>query len=425
MAYGFIAFFVSMLLGIPIGFSLGVGSVAALLAKGYNIGVIAVRMFTGIDSFPIMAIPFFVLAGELMNQTGITNRLVKFSDVLVGHLKGGLAHVNIVASMFFAGITGSAVADTSAIGSMLIPAMVEQGFDLDFSAAVTASSSVIGPIIPPSIPFVVYALITGTSVGALFLAGVIPGILLGLGLMIPAYIISVKRDYPSNPRATLREVFHAFVKALVPLMMPIIILGGILTGVFTATEASSVAVVYSLVIGFLVYRNLKPEHLPKILVRTAKTTATVFIVMACANAFNWLMATEQVPQYLAKLLTSGISSKAMILLLINLVLLFLGCFMEGTAAMIITVPTLLAIAKAVGISPVHLGSIVVLNLMIGLITPPLGLCLFIACSISKLSLEKLSKAILPFLAVEIAVLVLVTYVEPVSMFLPRLLGFVR
>lgn len=425
MAYGFIAFFVSMLLGIPIGFSLGVGSVAALLVKGYDMGIIAVRMFTGIDSFPIMAIPFFVLAGELMNQTGITKRLVRFSDVLVGHLKGGLAHVNIVASMFFAGITGSAVADTSAIGSMLIPAMVDQGFDLDFSAAVTASSSVIGPIIPPSIPFVVYALITGTSVGALFLAGVIPGILLGLGLMIPAYIISVKKDYPSNPRATLKEVFHAFVEALVPLMMPIIILGGILTGVFTATEASSVAVVYSLVIGFLVYRNLKPEHLPRILVGTAKTTATVFIVMACANVFNWLMATEQVPQYLAQLLTSGISSKFVILLLINVVLLFLGCFMEGTAAMIITVPTLVAIAKTVGISPVHLGSIVVLNLMIGLITPPLGLCLFIVCSISKLSLEELSKAILPFLGVEIVVLLLVTYVEPISMFLPRLFGFVR
>lgn len=425
MGYGFIAFVVSMLIGIPIGFSLGVGAVAALLVKGYNIGVIAVRMFTGIDSFPIMAIPFFVLAGELMNATGITKRLVEFSDVLVGHLKGGLAHVNIVASMFFAGITGSAVADTSAIGSMLIPAMVEQGFDVDFSAAVTASSSVIGPIIPPSIPFVVYALITGTSVGALFLAGAVPGILLGIGLMVPAYIISVRKNYPSNPRASLKEVWNAFVKALVPLMMPIIILGGILSGVFTATEASSVAVVYSLVIGFLVYRNLKLKDLPPIFVNTAKTTATVFLVMAAANAFNWLMATEQVPQYLAKLLTSGVTSKAAILFIINLVLLFLGCFMEGTAAMIITVPTLVAIAKAVGINLVHLGAIVVLNLMIGLITPPLGLCLFIACSISKLSLEELSKAIVPFLIAEIVVLVLVTYFEPLSMFLPRLLGFVR
>lgn len=425
MGYGFIAFVVSMLIGIPIGFSLGVGAVAALLVKGYNIGVIAVRMFTGIDSFPIMAIPFFVLAGELMNATGITKRLVEFSDVLVGHLKGGLAHVNIVASMFFAGITGSAVADTSAIGSMLIPAMVEQGFDVDFSAAVTASSSVIGPIIPPSIPFVVYALITGTSVGALFLAGAVPGILLGIGLMVPAYIISVRKNYPSNPRASLKEVWNAFVKALVPLMMPIIILGGILSGVFTATEASSVAVVYSLVIGFLVYRNLKLKDLPPIFVNTAKTTATVFLVMAAANAFNWLMATEQVPQYLAKLLTSGVTSKAAILFIINLVLLFLGCFMEGTAAMIITVPTLVAIAKAVGINLVHLGAIVVLNLMIGLITPPLGLCLFIACSISKLSLEELSRAIVPFFIAEIVVLFLVTYIEPISMFLPRLLGFVR
>ncbi len=423
MTYGFIAFFLSMLIGIPIAFSLGVGSAVALLVNGSTFSIIASRMFTGIDSFPIMAIPFFVLAGELMNATGITKRLVRLSDVLVGHLKGGLAHVNIVVSMFFAGITGSAVADTSAIGSMLIPTMVEQGFDMDFSAAVTASSSVIGPIIPPSIPMVVFSLITGTSVGGLFLAGFFPGVLLGIGLMIVTYIISVKRNYPSNKRATVREMADAFLKAIVPLLMPLIILGGILSGVFTATEASAVAVVYSLVIGLLVWRNISVKQLPEIFIKTAKTTATVFVVMACANIFNWLMATEQIPQQIAAFLTSNITSTWALLLLINIFLLILGCFMEGTAALIISVPIIMAILRGTGLDPIMIGAIVVLNLMIGLITPPLGLCLFIACGISKLTLEKLSKAILPFLAVEIVVLLLVTYVEPITMFLPRLFGF--
>lgn len=423
MTYGFIAFVLSMLFGIPIGFSLGVGSLAALLAKGASLSLIASRMFTGIDSFPIMAIPFFILTGELMNGTGITKRLVRLSDVLVGHFKGGLAHVNIVVSMFFAGITGSAVADTSAIGSMLIPTMVEQGFDNDFSAAVTASSSVIGPIIPPSIPMVVFSLITGASVGGLFLAGFLPGVLLGFGLMVPTYIISVRRNYPSSKRATLKEAFDALVKAIVPLLMPVIILGGILSGAFTATEASAVAVLYSLVIGFFVWKNLKLKDLPPIFMRAAKTTATVFLVMAAANVFNWLMATEQIPQKLATLLTSNVTSTWALLLIINLVLLLLGCFMEGTAAMIITVPIIMAILKGTGINPLQIGAIVVLNLMIGLITPPLGLCLFIACGISKLSLEQLSKAILPFLAAEIVVLFLVTYIEPITMFLPRLFGF--
>lgn len=423
MTYGFMAFALSMLFGIPIGFSLGVGSLAALLAKGTSLSLIASRMFTGIDSFPIMAIPFFILTGELMNGTGITKRLVRLSDVLVGHFKGGLAHVNIVVSMFFAGITGSAVADTSAIGSMLIPTMVEQGFDTDFSAAVTASSSVIGPIIPPSIPMVVFSLITGASVGGLFLAGFVPGVLLGLGLMVPTYIISVRRNYPSSKRATLREVLDAVVKAIVPLLMPVIILGGILSGAFTATEASAVAVLYGMVIGFLVWKNLKLKDLPPIFMRAAKTTATVFLVMAAANIFNWLMATEQIPQKLATLLTSNVTSVWALLLIINLVLLLLGCFMEGTAAMIITVPIIMAILRDTGINPLQIGAIVVLNLMIGLITPPLGLCLFIACGISKISLEKLSKAILPFLAAEIVVLMLVTYIEPITMFLPRLFGF--
>ncbi len=426
MIYGFFAFFVTMLAGIPIGFGLGIGSVVTLLVKGYSLSVVASRMFTGIDNFPIMAIPFFCIAGDLMNETGITQRLVKFADVLVGHIRGGLGHVNVVAECFFSGITGSAIADASALGSMLIPTMVEKGFDVGFSAAVVASSSVIGPIIPPSIPFVVYGLITGVSVGGLFMAGMVPGIILAIGLMIVIYIISVKRGYPANSRrATFREIVDATIKATVPLMMPIIILGGIMAGIFTATEASAVAVVYSLIIGFIVYRNLDFKKLPKILLNSSRTMGIVFLVMATANVFNWLMATEQVPQKVAQALTSQVSNPAVLLLIINAVLLVLGCFMEGTAAMILTVPIILEIMKGSGVHPIMLGIIIVLNLMIGLITPPLGLSLYVCCSMAKISLDKISRAIWPFVIVEVVVLLLVTYVEPISMWLPRLTGFAR
>ncbi|MBN2051705.1 MAG: TRAP transporter large permease [Spirochaetales bacterium] len=427
MWIGVAVFIFTLLIGVPIAFSLGIGSLAFLLVEGnIPLTLIAQRLFTGIDSFPFMAIPFFILAGELMNVVGITTRLVKFADVLVGHLKGGLAHVNIVTSMFFAGITGSAVADTSAIGSMLIPTMNEQGYDNDFSCAVTVSSSVIGPIIPPSIPMVVFGLISGTSVAGLFLAGLIPGILLGFGLMGVAYWISVKRDYPKNERAaTIKEMFSAFLTALVPLFMPLIILGGILGGIFTATEASGVAVVYALIIGFFVYKKLNIKNLKEAFVTTAKTTGVVFLVIACSNIFNWVLATQQVPQRLTAFVAETVSSPAVLLLLINVILLVLGTFMEGTAAMILTVPILIKITAAFGIHPITLGAVVVLNLMIGLITPPVGLCLFVAVGIGKITIERLSKAVLPFLAIEIVVLLMTTYIEPITLLLPRLFGYVR
>ncbi len=425
MVPGFIILVICMIIGVPIAFALGLASLSILvLSNGIPLGIIAQRMFTGLDSFPFMAIPFFILAGQLMNTSGITQKIVAFADVLVGHLKGGLAQINIVASMFFAGITGSAVADTSAIGSILIPAMEEEGFDTDFSAAVTASSSVIGPIIPPSIPMVVFSLLSGASVGALFLAGLIPGILLGLGLMLVSYIISSKRNYVSHGKMKpLKEILIATFKAIVPLLMPLIILGGILLGIFTATEASAVAVVYSLIIGFFVYRSLKLKDLPGIFIETAKTTAMVFLVIATANIFNWLLATEQVPQAVAQFFTNNVNNRLLFLLIVNFILLFAGTFIEGTAAMIILVPVLMNTVIRFGIDPVMFGAIVVLNLMIGLITPPLGLCLFVASSISRISLEKISKAILPFLLVEIAVLLIVTYIEPITLFLPKLFGY--
>ena len=427
MVIGLIAFVTCLIIGVPIAFSIGFSSLVFLLVRhDIPLTLIAQRMFTGLDVFPFMAVPFFILAGELMNKAGITKRLVDFADVLVGHFKGGLAHVNIVTSMFFAGITGSAVADTSAIGSMLIPAMEEQGYDTDYSAAVTVSSSVIGPIIPPSIPMVIFSLISGTSVAALFLSGVVPGVLLGFGLMLVSYIYAHKRNYPKNEKAaSLVQIARVFVKAIVPLLMPIIILGGILSGVFTATEASGIAVVYALIIGFLVLKDLDFEKLKQAFIGTAKTTGIVFLVIACANIFNWMLAIEQVPQKLTAVVSNNIQNPFVLLLWINVILLFLGTFVEGTAAMIITVPVLLQITAPFGISTVTLGAIVVLNLMIGLITPPLGLCLFVACGLTKLSLEKISKAVLPFLAIEIVVLMITTYIEPITLWLPKLFHYVR
>jgi len=421
-----LAFIISLLVGVPISFSLGVGAVAYLLQKGMSLGIIAQRMFTGLDSIAFIAIPFFIIAGDLMNGSGITKRLVGLANILVGRLKGGLAHISIISSMFFGGVSGSAVADASAIGSMMIPAMVDSGFDLDFSGAVIASASVMGPIIPPSIPFVVYALLSSTSVAALFLSGMIPGILIGISLMVVAYFYAKKRNYPRSPRwPTFKEAVKALVDGIVPLLMPIIILGGILSGIFTATEASGIAILYALIIGVLVYRSLSWLKIKEILIASAKMTGIIFLLISCSNIFNWSLIIEQVPQKLTIFVSQYIKTPTMLLLVINIVLLIVGTFMEGTAAMIMLVPILLKITAAYGISTIMLGTIVVLNLMIGLITPPVGLCLFVVCGLTKLRIESLVKAIWPFLVAEIVVLFLVTYIEPLSMWLPRVFGYVK
>jgi C4-dicarboxylate transporter DctM subunit len=421
-----IAFVLFLVLGVPVSFSLGASCLVFLLQEGISIGIIAQRMFTGLDSFPFMAIPFFVLAGELMNHSGISKRLVRMADVFVGRLRGGLGHVNVLCSMFFAGITGSAVADTSSEGPIIIPAMVNAGYDPDYAAAITCASSVIGPIIPPSIPFVVYSLISSTSVAALFLSGLLPGILLGICQMITNAIISKKRNYPRAARwPTFKEMAIAVLQGMVPMMMPLIILGGILGGIFTATEASAVAVLYALFISLVVYRNLSWAQVKTAFISTAKTTGIVFLLIACSNVFNWALVVEQIPQNMAMWVAHTFTNKYLLLLAINVMLLIVGCFMEGTAALIILVPILLQITKPFGIDPIMLGTIVVLNLMIGLITPPVGLCLFIACNIAKRPIEKVSKALMPFLFASIVTLLLVTYVEPISMFLPRAFGYVR
>jgi len=420
-----VVFIFTMALGIPVAFCLALTSLVVLLVIGdVPLHLIPQRMFTGMDSFPLMAVPFFILAGDLMNAAGITDRIVRFATVLVGHIRGGLAHVNIVASMFFAGISGSAVADTAAMGSIIIPAMEKDGYDKTFSAAVTAASSVIGPIIPPSIPVVIFALVGSVSVGGLFLAGILPGVLIGLGLMGVSYFLAKKHNYGTKkPLASLKEMVQATIGAIIPLLMPIIILGGILSGVFTPTEAASVAVAYAILVGFFVLRTLKVRDLPQIFFGSMVTTSTILLVMATANIFTWILGTEQIPQALAAAITSLTTNPLVLLLLINILLLMVGCFLEGLAAIIIMVPILLPLATQAGIDPIHFGIVVVMTNVIGLITPPLGLCLFVVCSVAKVDLMRLIKVITPFLLVELVALLIVTYMPAIALWIPRLFGY--
>lgn len=416
-----ISFILFLLLGIPIAFVLGLTSFVGLLYSGtIPLLLIPKQMFSGTDSFPLLAVPFFILAGNLMNIGGITKRLIHFCNILLGYVRGGLALVNVIASMFFAGITGAAVADTSALGSILIPAMAKEKYDRDFSAAVTAASSTVGPIIPPSIPLVILGTVGELSIGALFLAGVIPGILVGLSLLVVSYVISVRRDYPKEERRSLKEFFIGLKDAFLALLMPAIILGGILGGIFTPTEAAVVAVFYAFFVSFFVYREARWKDLPKVLIDSVVLTSIIMFVIANSAIFGWLLANHQVPQTVAQTFLSITTNKWVLLFLINLFLLFVGTFMETTASLIILTPILLPLAVDVGIDPIHFGLVMVLNLVIGLITPPLGVCLFIASSIAQISLEQISKAILPFLLAAIAVLLIVTYIPELVLWLPRM-----
>lgn len=417
-----ISFITFLILGVPIAFVLGLTSFVALLYSGHvPLLLMPKEMFSGTDSFPLLAVPFFMLAGNLMNAGGITKRLINFCNILLGYVRGGLALVNVVASMFFAGITGAAVADTSALGSILIPAMTREKYDRDFSAAVTAASSTVGPIIPPSIPMVILGTVGELSIGALFLAGIIPGIMVGLSLLIVAYVISRKRNYPKEKVKSVGEFFYGLKDAVLALLMPAIIMGGILGGIFTPTEAAVVAVVYAFIVSFLVYREIRWKDLPKVLIDSVVTTSIIMLVIANSAIFGWILANHQVPQTVAQIFLSISTNRWIILLLINLFLLFVGTFMETTASLIILTPILLPLAVKVGVDPIHFGLVMVLNLVIGLITPPLGVCLFVSCGIAKITLEQIVRAILPFLIAAIAVLFIVTYIPELSLWIPRMI----
>lgn len=421
-----VVFLVLLFMGTPIGFTLGLTALFIFYDMGNPVflKIVPQRFFAGLDMFTLMAMPFFIFAGEIMNRSGITKQLVGFSNALVGHLRGGLAHANIVASIFFAGMTGAAVSDTAAIGTMLIPAMVEDGYDKDFSAAITAASSIIGPTIPPSNLMVIYGSLMGVSIAGLFAAGILPGLLIALILMIFAAYISKKRNYPKKERrSTITEMIKAFWDAILALLMPVIILGGILSGVFTPTEAAAIAVAYAFIIGFFVFKTLKLSDIPYLLSRTARTTGVVFLIIAAASILGWILAMERIPEQIANMFLSITNNKFMILFLINILMLITGMFMDIAAALVILGPILHPLAVSMGVSPIHFGIIMVLSLNIGLMTPPVGACLFVASSISKLTLEQISKAIFPFIIAEVIVLFLITFFADIPMFLPRLLGF--
>jgi tripartite ATP-independent transporter DctM subunit len=421
----FVLVFALMIMGVPVYIALGAaGTVGLLMLKGNPLLVVPQSLYAGIGFFPLLAIPFFILAGELMNRGGITDRLISFSRMLIGKAPASLANSNILASMFFGGVTGSAQADTSAIGGVLIPAMVKEGYSPEFSVAVTASSSTCGPIIPPSIMMVIYCVTVGGSVGTMFVGGIIPGILIGLGLICVVLIMDRKYHFPRLLESMpVKEKLRVTVEAIWPLGMPLIIVGGILGGVVTPTEAGALAVLYSLIVGFWIMKTLSLKDLVSMLKNTALLTSTVLMIISCARILGWVLTAVQIQVYLGELFKAISDSPYIFLFLVNILLLIMGTFMDGGASVIILAPILTPIAISLGINPIHFGLLMVLNLVIGCGTPPLGLCLFIACGIAKIPVEKGAKAIMPFLVAEIVVLFLVTYIPEIVLFIPRALGY--
>lgn len=418
-------FLILILIGMPVFFAMlaAPGTLLMLLDMDRDIPLLFRNIYNGIDSFPLMAIPFFMLAGELMNRGGITLSLVNFSQSLLGHIRGGLAHVNIFSSMLFAGLSGSAVADTSALGSMLIPAMEKNGYKRKFAAAITAASSVIGPIIPPSGIMIIYAYTMEVSVAALFAAGIVPGILVGLALMAITSVMARKYDFPiASKKATWRERGHAARGAFLPLLTPVIILGGILGGIFTPTEASAIAVAYALVLSLFITRTLKINELPEIFNKAAMSSAVVLLLVGAAIAFKTVVSLSHVAEDLAQYVLGLSDSVYLLLFLINILLFVVGMFLDAGPAIIILGPILGPVFISMGVDPVHFAIIMSVNLTVGLATPPMGLVLFVASSVSGEKVETISRAILPFLAVEILVIFLITYIPEISMTIPRLLG---
>jgi TRAP-type C4-dicarboxylate transport system permease large subunit len=483
-------FLIFLMIGLPVFFGLLAAPGILLWMNGQerDLALLYRNVYNGMDSFPLMAIPFFMLAGEMMNRGGITMRLVEFSQALIGHLRGGLAQVNILSSILFAGLSGSAVADTSALGSMLIPAMEREGYSRRFAAAITAASSVIGPIIPPSGIMIIYAYVMGESVAALFLAGIVPGVLVGVGLMIMVRLLADKYDLPEAKRVVLtnqtitnREKVFSFVlvranlaglillvaplgeepsatakfvvfgiglliahalmlgvrrmvsgdfrltckRAVVPLQTPVLILGGILIGIFTPTEAAAVAVAYSVVVAFFVLNTMSVSDMPQVLSRAAMTSAVVLLLVGAAMAFKTVVSLSHAPEVLAEFILSLSENPLILLFLINILLFVVGMFLDAGPAIIILGPILGPIFVDLGVHPVHFAIIMSVNLTVGLATPPMGLVLFVASSVSGERVETIAKAILPFLAVEVVVIFLITYIPAISMTIPRLTGFVN
>ena len=420
----FISFFVLLMLKVPVAYSIGISTTISLLLnidKLPGLTTIAQRMTTGIDSFALLAIPFFVLAGEIMKRGGIANRLINFAKSLVASLPGGLAYVNVLASMLFGAISGSAIAATSAIGSIMTDRMEEEGYPREFSASVNITSATTGLLIPPSNILIVYALASGgtASVAALFIAGYLPGILLGLAIMGYVAYVAITKNFAKGERVPFSLIFKYFRKAFFSLLLLVIVVGGIVAGIFTATEASAIAVLYAAVLA-LIYKGITVKDFPSILLASSKTTAVVMFLICTSMAMSWLFSFEGIPELISSFLLEQFSNKIVIFLLINIVLLIIGTFMDMTPAVLIFTPIFLPVVTALGMDPVHFGIVLVLNLCIGLCTPPVGTILFVGSGVANVSVSQVIKPLLPFLLIMVIVLLLITYIPEISMFLPTL-----
>ncbi|MDO4594936.1 MAG: TRAP transporter large permease [Tissierellia bacterium] len=415
----FIAFLVLLFLKVPIAYALGISSLIYVLTSDVSIAIIPEKMFYGINSFTMVCIPSFMLAGNLMNSGGITKRIVEFCNVFVGHIRGSLAYINILASVMFAGISGTALADVASLGSMLIPAMKDEGYDDDFSVSITASTSVIGPIIPPSVPMVIAGTMTGISISKMFVGGIIPGLLMGIFFVIPTYIICKKKNYPKNERYSKSKKIKVIKNAIWAVIMPIILIGGILSGIFTATEASIVTVIYALIVGLFVYKDIKFKDVPIIFKNTIYSASSVIILVAIANLFAWILTVERIPQQIADGILNISTNYFIVIIIMNIILLFTGMFMESIAAIIIMFPVLLPVALSVGMNPIQFSIMAILNLMIGLVTPPVGLCLTTASQIGKVSVAKVLRANIAYYIVLFGVLITVSFIPQITTLLPE------
>ncbi|WP_423993351.1 TRAP transporter large permease [Mesobacillus sp.] len=419
------AFILFLIMGIPISLVLGMTTIVYFLVTGNTMLLDSTpqRLYSGMENFGLLAIPLFMLTGELMNSGGITNRLVVFARMLVGHVRGGLAYVTVIANMFLASILGSANAQAAMMSKVMVPEMEKEGYDREFASAITLASSIVAPIIPPSMIFIIYGTLSGTSIGGLFMAGIIPGIIFGLGFIALIAYMGYKHNFPRSERASFPEIWASFIKVMPALLVPVVITVGILSGAFTATESAAVASFIAFIVGLFFYKELKWKHLGKILVNTVIGTATVTFLIAMANLFGWLIAFEQIPQLIANSMLSISDNPFVFLLLVNLFLLLVGTLLDGIAALIILVPVFMPLVTGFQIDPIHFGVIICINLTIGLLTPPVGTGLFIVSSIAEVKFERLVKAVMPMLLLGIAMLFVITYWEQTTLFIPRLLGF--
>ena len=417
----------SMMVGIPIAFVIGCSALYYFLFIGnIPLDMVGQKLYSGCDNFVLLAIPFFILAGDLMNRSRITDSLVNFAKLLVGRIPGAMAQVAVVCSIFFAGITGAGVADVAALGSVLIPAMQKEGYKTDYAAAITVAGSVIGPIIPPSIIMVVYAMTTGESVGALFAAGFVPGLSVGLMLMIMSYVFAIRHHHPRRTESIPFPVAVVTVrKSLIALMCPVILVGGIFSGDFTPTEAAAIACFYAMISGVFLLKTLTFKDIVQCFARSAVSSSVILLIIAMAGLFSQVMALEHLPRTAADIILTITNNKYVYLLLVNVLLLFMGMIMETAASVILLAPILLPIAIQLGIQPLHFALVMLVNLNIGLITPPVGVCLFAAAPIAGISIEKISKAVMPFIFAELFALMLITYIPELVLVIPRMLGFVH